>query len=458
MTSAHTALPAPFVERIGRQMPDAASFIEAIGRPPHQSVRVNPAKSSRPPADCTDAVPWCGGAWYVGSRPVYTLDPLFHAGHYYPQEASSMFIAHIISLVADRLPHRPAVLDLCAAPGGKSTLLTSALGGEATVVSNEIVRSRAWILRENIVKWGYACNAVTCAEPSAFGQMGPLFDVMLVDAPCSGEGMFRKDPAATAEWSVDNAAQCAQRQRRILADAWDALAEGGLLVYSTCTFNPDENERNMEWLAARAGVEFVDLQPDPSWGITPMPFDGGCGYAFHPHRARGEGFFVCAAFKTDGRPRIEPAPGKKSRKAPRLAWPARLVDDPDCFELCTDADSLCAMPAASARLMTHIAGKVPTLHRGLPLGRQMRKEFVPDAALALSTRFDPTAYPTAWLGRREALGYLHGEWTAAVPTAQGWNAVGYEGALLGWVKVAGSRVNNYYPKEWRIRMQLPPDN
>ena len=235
------------------------------------SIRLNTQKTgSTQHVACADGqVPWCADGWYLDHRPAFTFDPLLHAGVYYVQEASSMFIDFVLR----QLVKRPVcMLDLCAAPGGKSTAARSALPAGSLLVSNEPISTRAQILAENIVKWGHADCIVTSNYPEDYGRSGEMFDVVLCDVPCSGEGMFRKDPQAIDEWSLQNVEKCWRLQRDIVSEAWKSLLPGGLLVYSTCTFNTKENEENIRFF-----METV--------------------YRFLPGFTRGEGLFMCVLRK-----------------------------------------------------------------------------------------------------------------------------------------------------------------
>ena len=241
------------------------------------SIRWNPAKKPSPLSfDCEEAVPWASNAYYLASRPSFTLDPLFHAGCYYVQEASSMYLEQIVQKY---LSGPVKALDLCAAPGGKSTQLAAVLPKGSLLVANEVIRSRASILVENLTKWGNPCSMVTNNDPAAIGHLDGFFDVVLADVPCSGEGMFRKDPTALKEWSVHHVRLCAERQKRIVADCWPALNPGGYLIYSTCTYNREENEGNIEWIAQKLGADILETK------------------RFWPHRSKGEGFFIAALRK-----------------------------------------------------------------------------------------------------------------------------------------------------------------
>ena len=238
-------------------------------------------------ADGVDAVEWCHDAFYLSERPPFTFDPLLHAGVYYVQEASSMYVAKLLN---DYGPDTPCcALDLCAAPGGKSTLLAGLLPEDSLLISNEPMPKRAHILAENMQKWtrmpvgDYPVDSiVTNNYPADFGAFSDCFDVVVTDVPCSGEGMFRKDEQAVAEWSMDNVMMCVERQRGILQDIWHTLRDGGLLIYSTCTFNRHEDEENAQWICSHLGGELLEERH------------------FLPGRDRGEGFYCAAIRKSKG--------------------------------------------------------------------------------------------------------------------------------------------------------------
>ena len=269
-------LPTDFIENLHEQLSpnEVQALCQALETTPVTSIRLND-KIDYLTFECdTDEVPWHEDGYYLSERPPFTLDPLFHAGCYYVQEASSMFVEHVLQ---QYLPRESVVLDLCAAPGGKSTLISQYLGDEGLLVSNEVVRQRVFILSENIQKWGNGNTVVTHNQAADFGVRLPnVFDCVLVDAPCSGEGMFRKDDGAITEWSNENVNACANRQRNILRDVWDALRPGGLLIYSICTFNHNENEDNVQWVAEELGADILPIDIHPSWGIV----EGTPGYHF----------------------------------------------------------------------------------------------------------------------------------------------------------------------------------
>ncbi len=263
------------------------------------SIRINPRKLIKPEADNTSGVPWCSNGFYLNERPVFTLDPLFHAGTYYVQEASSMFTWHIVQQL--KLDENPiTALDLCAAPGGKSTLLASVLHPDSLLISNEIIKPRASVLVGNLSRWGNANSIVTNNDPKVFGGWQGQVDLLLADAPCSGSGMFRKDPDTIDEWSEQNVELCAQRQQRILADSLPVLKEGGYLIYSTCSYSEKENEEILDWLMDSHALESVRITKDPDWGIIESQSlrHHAYGYRFYPHLVKGEGFFVAVLRKT----------------------------------------------------------------------------------------------------------------------------------------------------------------
>jgi len=288
-------LPEEFIKRIRTQKYiDAEALLLALGEPSPASIRLNPSKWNARPAD-SELVTWCNKGYYLTNRPSYTLDPLFHSGCYYPQEASSMFIEQVFRQVSD-LSGTLRVLDLCAAPGGKSTHISDLIGPENLLVANDAIRSRAAILAESISKWGPGNTLVTQNDPAVFGKLPGYFDIILVDAPCSGEGMFRSEIAIN-EWSVSNTRHCSERQKRIVMDIWPALKENGILIYSTCTFNPGENEENIKWLIENQEAECLRLNIVDYKGLTEIDFEGVDGYAFYPYKTRGEGFFISAVRK-----------------------------------------------------------------------------------------------------------------------------------------------------------------
>lgn len=456
-------LPDAFVERIRRQRADSDEFLAAIGREPWLSIRRNPFKQ---PADglgleLGESVPWCPDGRYLASRPVFTKMPSFHAGAFYVQEASSMSLSVALHVAAALLPPCPVCLDLCAAPGGKATLLLSRLGERGVVVANEVVRQRAWILRENVAKWGFPSAIVTNKTAEQVAASGLKFDLVAVDAPCSGEGMFRKDQTAVDEWSPKAATDCATRQRDILSQIWPALQTGGLLIYSTCTFNPDENEGNVEWMAKELGAEVLPLPMPDGVGIETLRTAAGPAYAFYPNKVHGEGLFICLLRKTAASaPVPQQRPNKKKgQMAAGLKEVAAGRGYVNGVKTYRRGEELVGFPAAQSAAMVKIAEALDPLLCGVPIGALTVKKgvetFSPSAELPLSLAYRPGALPEVEVGEADALKFLHGDSDIRLPQGQdGWCVVANQGLRLGLVKRIGQRINNYYPKEWRIRMSV----
>jgi 16S rRNA C967 or C1407 C5-methylase (RsmB/RsmF family) len=306
---------------------DRAEFLHAHHNIPSiASVRFHPVKSpaeerpARLNSICRDRsgdfnvteIPWCPDARGISPRPAFTFDPAFHAGAYYVQEAASMFLGYALTLVCGSMTGLRAV-DICAAPGGKSTHLSS-LSFISSLLSNEIIRSRVPVLYENTVKWGMPQVFISQDDPARIGRLTESFDVMVVDAPCSGSGLFRRDPEAVKEWSPRHVELCSQRQQRILADALPALTEGGILAYSTCSYSRAENEDVLDWLVEDMGMESIPMEVPPGWGIHPSASQktGAAGYRFYPGERAGEGFFLACLRKRRGEGTASPEPGKRS--------------------------------------------------------------------------------------------------------------------------------------------------
>ncbi|MDR1679663.1 MAG: rRNA cytosine-C5-methyltransferase [Prevotellaceae bacterium] len=440
-------LPEAFIRRtqplLGKEFDDFCAALQAV---PPVSVRLNTLKSEQ--AVSPERVPWCDTGYYLPTRPVFTLDPRFHGGAYYVQEASSMFVEQVLRQFVNRPVH---ALDLCAAPGGKSTHLAALLPEGSLLVSNEIVRSRAYILAENIAKWGAPHCVVTNNAPEDFGELSSMFDVVLVDAPCSGEGMFRKDAGAITEWSEHNVELCAARQRQLLQAAWATLAEGGLLIYSTCTFNREENEEQVEWICRELGAEKLSIEINPAWGVSVT----NGGYRFYPHKTRGEGFFISALRKTASESpfRIKASKHADKFSKEQLALKSFVVS-PEKYSLQLLGERFALFPAEHCELINFLQKKLRVFHAGVPLGLWKGKNFVPDAAPALSTALDKSQFVVAEVDTDTALRFLRTENIALPDTATGIVLVSYKGLGLGWVKNLGNRCNSLYPNEWRIRMNI----
>ena len=405
-------------------------FLQALSEESPVSIRMNPSKigerreeseerkveSREWRAEKGESIPWCRNAFYLSARPNFTFDPLLHAGCYYVQEASSMFLdevlrQHLTAFTSDkRLQTTDSCplmcLDLCAAPGGKSTLMRSALPNGSVLYSNEPNRKRASILLENVTKWGYDKHIVTNCYPKDYKKSKLRFDVILCDVPCSGEGMFRKDPNSIKEWSLQHVQQCQQLQRDIVSNAWQCLVPGGLFIYSTCTYNTKEDEENVRWIIEEFDAEPFTVHTEAEWGITGSLLEGFTApvYRFIPGYTKGEGLFMAVMRK-------------------KGEWKAHL-----------------------SPLTSHLS------HLPSPLSP------LTSPISSLTSYLSPLTSPNVPLSYPQAIAYLRGEAIVLPPdTPRGIVTVAFKGHPLGQVKNIGNRANNLYPKEWRIKSTHVPD-
>ena len=432
---------------------DATTFINAHKQNAETSIRLNPKK----PAglfETNSIVPWCSYGKYLDERPIFTLDPLYHAGAYYVQEPSSMFLQHVFEhLLKDKKGLR--VLDLCAAPGGKSTLLASVLDKESLLVANETIRQRASILEENLTRWGYMNTFVTCNDPRDFTQLDGFFDVIVVDAPCSGSGLFRKDARALQEWGTDNVQLCSERQERILADVLPALKQGGLLVYATCSYSKIEDEQILDWLAGHQSMVGIEVPFHKEWGIieTESPIHSIKGYRFFPGQVRGEGFFIAALQKNATADGLRPQRFKSANDKKTALQVSRFFDEQELVFLSTGEDSYNAIYQCHEPDFQLLHKLLYFRKAGIRLGQPSQKEWLPAHDIALSINAEKSL-PSIELNKETALKYLKKEDIAIEANGKGWHIIKHNGLGLGWAKLLGNRINNYLPKHWRIRMEL----
>lgn len=400
-------------------------------------------------------VPWSQYGYYLPSRPSFTFNPFFHGGAYYVQEASSMFLEHVMRHVCD-LTMPLKVLDLCAAPGGKSTLLQAVISPDSILVSNEVIKSRAALLADNISKWGAANVIVTNNDPRDFGKLPGYFDVMVVDAPCSGSGLFRREPEAVEEWSPENVLLCSQRQQRILADAWASLKENGILIYATCSYSREEDEDIMEWIQENLAAENIAIPVEDHWQIVRTKAGGQMeGYRFYPDKVKGEGFFITCFRKISGdvytakRQRDTfPAVTKKDQEKVAL-WVKSL----DNLSLMEHQGEVLIFPENMAPVVSLLQQHLYLRKAGVRAGQLAAKELIPDHQLAMSTMISD-GIPQVGLTREQALRYLRKEDPDITTDVKGWALMMYDGMALGWAKVLPNRINNYYPKELRILKEV----
>ena len=428
-----------------------------------------------------ERVPWSSAGYYLPRRPKFTLDPLFHGGAYYVQEASGMFLEQALRQTTD-LSRPLRVLDLCAAPGGKSTLLQSLLSAESLLVSNEVIRNRANILEENMIKWGGAGVVVTSNDPHDLGRLENYFDVIVVDAPCSGSGLFRREPEAVKEWSPDNVRLCSQRQQRILADSWPALRRDGVLIYSTCSYSREENEDILDWMVEDLEATGCRLTVAADWNIVETVGRlGAYGYRFYPDKLRGEGLFMACLRKTGGAAfdgsGFDGAAfggsgfggagfGGAAFAASRKKGSVERVSKSEVEKIGSwvrrdrglaffyHRELIHAIPEALLAELAVLQSACYLRRAGVPLGKLSVKEFIPEHDLAMSTLTHP-GLPVMSLSREKALAYLRKDELVQESDHRGWMLVQYAGLNLGWIKALPGRINNYYPKEWRILRREP---
>lgn len=402
-------------------------FCKGLQQSSPVSIRINPFKTNKTTQVADNFVPthvaWCAEGFYLNSRPNFTFDPLFHAGAYYVQEASSMFLSHVLR----HLINKPvALLDLCAAPGGKTTCARTAISDGSIVFSNEPINKRAQILAENIQKFGHSDVVVTNNYPRDYKKSKLEFDVIVADVPCSGEGMFRKDPQAIAEWSEQNVENCWKLQRSIISDIWDNLKPGGLLIYSTCTFNAHENEENVAWILNEYDAQLLEVPTEKTWNITGSLINNPLGedkpfpvYRFIPGFTQGEGLFMAIIKKGGTSTNLEP-----------------------------NAEKLVAEANKKLKIMVH----------GVKQGIIKGKKIIPDHSLALAINGDRSSYPNVEIDYETAIKYLRHEaimLSAVVP--KGIVTLTYRGHAIGFANNLGNRANNLYPQEWRIKSSHIPN-
>lgn len=457
-------LKSSFIERITSQLGnEAQAFLAAIESTPTVSIRWNHQKGKLIEMPDSQAIPWQPDAFYLAKRPSFTADPLFHAGAYYVQEPSSMLIYQLLET-----KNYERILDLCAAPGGKSTLLAAAMQPETLLVSNEVIRSRAGILAENLSRWGNPNVLVTNNEAADFGKWQGYFDLIVIDAPCSGEGMFRKDLDSRKEWSPENVEMCSLRQKRILADILPSLAPNGDIIYSTCTFSEAENEEIIQHILENyPEMQMIKMDFPAEWGITETDF----GYRCYPHKVKGEGLFFCKLHRN------APENAERWEREEEVSWGKKRQKDKKPQKdkkgnftsiSVADLSKFLAIPLTEADIL--MAGEenvfyfsavlregmadLKDLHwvrKGILLGKVHGKDFVPSHELAVSTIVN-NALPALELDLETALSYLQkNDLPNNDNITNGWLLARYKGVNLGWLKAAGNRLKNHFPIHWRIR-------
>lgn len=434
---------------------DAAAFTAA-----HESgvqvtsIRINPEKfdAAQTLLKPGKPVPWSSTGYYLEERPSFTLDPMFHAGAYYVQEASSMFLEEAIRQSCN-VDASIRALDLCAAPGGKSTLMQSVLSRKSLLVSNEAINPRANILSENMAKWGAENVVITNNDPKDFQRLPGYFDLVVVDAPCSGSGLFRKDPAAIGEWSPDNVMLCSQRQQRILADALPALKPGGTLIYSTCSYSMEEDEHICSWLTGDQKMGGVKLEIKSGWRIIESAEAGNWyGYRFYPDRLDGEGFFIAVFKKPEGaqepvKVKITSKPVTASKETAAVL--SRHIKEGNTMTFLYRNGGYLAFPQHLFSDLLLLQSALYLKKAGIKMGAVIRHELIPDHDLVISNILSDII-PVVDADLSTALDYLRRKDIVISDATKGWMVLRFNGLALGLIKVLPKRINNYYPKEWRI--------
>ncbi len=443
-------LPPDFQNRISLQLgKEFEDFRSALQAPLPVSIRYNPKKIHA--GRTGEPIPWCEYGRYLPERPVFTLDPLLHAGVYYVQEASSMLIEQAFKQISRNTVGALRVLDLCAAPGGKSTHLLSMISNDSLLVSNEVIQSRVTILSENLIKWGHPNCIVTCLDPKFFARLEGFFDIILTDAPCSGEGLFRKATKSINEWTSENAANCALRQKRILHDVLPALKPGGHLIYSTCTYNAAENIDQLTQISKEYPVQSIRLPHLTQFGIEELNENGIFAYQCWPHKVKGEGFFMGILQKTDGITTIFKAKKKLSPLSNKtIDFTKWLHCAEDLFLFESRPGEISVVPKILQEGAEIILTQLPVKSIGTHFFTQKAKNLIPTHDSGLSVHCYPDL-PKLELTLEQALQYLRREHIDTEYPGDGWKIVTYQNQPLGWINATSGRLNNKLPLEYRIR-------
>lgn len=469
-------LPDGFREEMQSQTGEyAEDLLVALDSQPETGIRLNPRKQPRDadaqPSAFVEAmsqaapVEWCAEGYRLGSRPIFTLMPELHAGAFYVQDPSSMITRPVVQKLVEIIRRQlgdpsacPSLLDLCAAPGGKTTAAIDGLPDGSPVIANEYESSRLGALRTNLMRWGYPYVAVTQTSAVEYSRMPDAFDIVMADAPCSGEGMMRKEPEARRQWSPGLVRQCAALQRDILDAAVATLKPGGYLIYSTCTFNRAENECQLDYLAEKYGMQpvVIHLADSGAAGMPVAAFGDVAAMRFMPHVTRGEGLFMSVLKKpghlvSDVSCRASAHKGKT--KAPKDSdKAARLLKNPDEYAISAVGDVLSALPEVITPLLAKLPKKVRLVACGLEIGTMRGKDFIPTSELALSLAYRRGSLPEVEVDEDTVLNYLRRQPLILQPDVpKGMMLITYRGLPLGWVKNIGSRANNLYPKELAIK-------
>lgn len=443
------SLPESFKSSIPFEASIKSKLIDGLESDPVISIRKNPFKQNDLFAE-EEVVAWENEGRMLKERPDFIADPLFHAGTYYSQEASSMFLGKILESID---LSGKVVLDLCAAPGGKSTLINSHLPKDGLLIANEVIKSRSWILKENLDKWGSSNVIVTNNDPQDFEQFLGFFDAVVVDAPCSGEGMFRKDKNAINEWSEKNVELCCTRQKRILADIIPTITDGGVLIYSTCTFNDKENRNNLKWLQENYEVEPLDFEYPKNQGIIELQEGELKGFQFLPGITKGEGFFISAMRVYGGRSKFKvPKRIRKLRLDEGEGSSSSFLNNANKNYLIKEA--IHNFPEQFEEILKCVIWDLNPIKTGCEIGQDIKGKIKYSHELAFSNELKISQFETVEISKEEAIKFLQKKDLSILPDIKSWGLITYKNQPLGWVKKVGNRLNNYYPKEYRIRKEF----
>lgn len=442
-------LPTNFKNQV-QQDPDInfSDFVQALQKTPPISIRLHPFKINDELAN-HNRVDWNKMGRYLPERPNFTHDPLFQAGTYYVQEASSMSLEYALAQIG--VTPGCVAVDLCAAPGGKSTIIADFLHQKLDfnhiLISNEIIKSRASILDFNLMKWGYSNQVVLSMDPSYISTKLPeSADIVVADCPCSGEGLFRKDPRSREEWSTENVELCDLRQKRILHEAMKILKPGGHIIYSTCTYNNYENINQVDLLCEKYGFVSKEIKDLENFGVIKKKGKSGVGYQFYPHLTKGEGFFIALLQKPEGNYR-KWKPSKKQKIYKKVTSDSiQLPKGLQQYE--TRNETIRILPEALIEYIYYIDNIIPIKNFGTPAGKLIKNKLIPDHALALHS-FAKASYPSINVDRETAIAFMKRE-NLEIDCKKGWNLISYQDHGLGWIKNIGNRINNYFPNKHRI--------
>ena len=432
-----------------------SDFINALKQEPVTSIRLNTKKYLNELA--LTKVLWTNSGYYLEKRPSFIFDPLMHGGTYYVQEASSMFLEYLLKQIKKDFEVNVA-LDLCAAPGGKSIILSDVLD-DSLIVCNEVIQARVTILKENLIKWGNTNYVITNNDAKHFSNLDSFFDLILIDAPCSGEGMFRKDTKAMEEWNPNLVDLCAARQKRILGDIYNSLSSDGILIYSTCTYNTKENTENIEWLCNEFNFEVLNFEVPIEWGITKSSIKQGSAFSFQPHKTKGEGFFICVLKANKNKGKIQKRKHTKLFKLRDKDFSKESLpfDWKEDMCLITYRDEICLVNEAHLPSIELLLAHLNIKHLALGIGSFKHSSFIPSHDLAMQKMLSLKMPKTA-LDFTNAIRFLKCETIKINSNKVGWHLVTFNEITLGWVKIINaSRINNYYPENYRILKPLPLD-